>query len=294
MPIVGVNHHHNTIVFATAIIADETSQSFEWVLHNFLEAVMNKSPISVVTDGDRAIQRAIKYVIPYAKHKLCSWHLSRNAQANIGDPKFIASFSKCMASWWTTDEFDIQWCSVISEFNVEKHPWVVEKGNTRHLWAQAYLTGYFFANIHSTQRYESMNDSLAIVLKHKKTYLDVVRAIEDEISRMRMNKLKADYLSSQTKPFQIIKLVDLESHATEIYTRESFLAFQDELQRETLYRIQEEIQSLSDECQNYILTKYKEKIRHLKLVLILVRKPEIAPAKNSRPSNFHVTINFTF
>ncbi|KAE8715743.1 putative amino-acid acetyltransferase NAGS1 [Hibiscus syriacus] len=32
MPIVGVNHHHNTIVFATAIIADETSQSFEWVL----------------------------------------------------------------------------------------------------------------------------------------------------------------------------------------------------------------------------------------------------------------------
>ncbi|KAE8658940.1 hypothetical protein F3Y22_tig00116965pilonHSYRG00393 [Hibiscus syriacus] len=29
MPIVGVNHHHNTIVFATAIIADESSQSFE-------------------------------------------------------------------------------------------------------------------------------------------------------------------------------------------------------------------------------------------------------------------------
>ncbi|KAE8658529.1 hypothetical protein F3Y22_tig00116971pilonHSYRG00725 [Hibiscus syriacus] len=65
MPIVGVNHHHNTIVFATAIIADETSQYFEWVLQNFLEAMMNKSPISVVTDEDRAMQRAIKSVIPY-------------------------------------------------------------------------------------------------------------------------------------------------------------------------------------------------------------------------------------
>ncbi|KAE8722637.1 hypothetical protein F3Y22_tig00013808pilonHSYRG00058 [Hibiscus syriacus] len=125
MPIVGVNHHHNTIVFATAIIADETSQSFEWVLQNFLEAMMNKSPISVVTDGDRAMQRAIKYVIPYTKHRLCSWHLSRNAQANIGDPKFTAAFSKCMASWWTTKEFDIQWRSVVSEFNVQKHPWTV-------------------------------------------------------------------------------------------------------------------------------------------------------------------------
>ncbi|KAE8693207.1 hypothetical protein F3Y22_tig00110816pilonHSYRG00090 [Hibiscus syriacus] len=246
MPIVGVNHHHNTIVFATAIIADETSQSFEWVLQNFLEAMMNKSPISVVTDGDRAMQRAIKSVIPYAKHRLCSWHLSRNAQANIGDPKFTAAFSKCMASWWTTKEFDIQWRSIVSEFNVQKHPWVIEKGNTRHLWAQAYLTGHFFANIRSTQRCESMNASLAIALKHKKTYLDVVRAIEDGISRMRMNELKADYLSSHTKPFQITKLVDLESHAAAIFTRESFRVFQDELTRETLYRIEAEIKWTND------------------------------------------------
>ncbi|KAE8728033.1 hypothetical protein F3Y22_tig00004797pilonHSYRG00112 [Hibiscus syriacus] len=246
MPIVDVNHHHNTIVFATAIIADEKSQYFEWVLQNFLEAMMNKSPISVVTDGDRAMKRAIKSVIPYAKHILCSWHLSRNAQANIGDPKFTAALSKCMASWWTSNEFDIQWRSVVSEFNVEKHPWVIEKGNTRHLWAQEYLNGPFFVNIRSTQRCESINASLTIALKHKKTYLDVVHAIEDGISRMRMNELKADYLSSQTKPFQITKLVDIESHAAEIYMRESFHVFQDELQRETLYRIQEEIHSLSD------------------------------------------------
>ncbi|KAE8658650.1 hypothetical protein F3Y22_tig00116971pilonHSYRG01073 [Hibiscus syriacus] len=256
MPIVGVNHHHNTIVFATAIIVDETSQSFEWVLQNFLEAMMNKSHISVVTDGDRAMQRAIKSVIPYVKHILCYWHLSRNAQANIGDPKFTAAFSKCMASWWTTEEIDIQWRSVVSEFNVEKHPCVIEKGNTRHLWAQAYRTGHFFANIRSTQMCESMNASLAIALKHKKTYLDVVRAIEDGISRMRMNELKADYLSSHTKPFQITKLFDLENHAATIFTRKSFRAFQDELLRETLYRIEAEIQSLSDECQHYILSKW--------------------------------------
>ncbi|KAE8700927.1 hypothetical protein F3Y22_tig00110551pilonHSYRG00237 [Hibiscus syriacus] len=55
MPIVGVNHHHSIIMFATSIIADETSQSFEWVLKNFLEAMMNKSLISIITDGDRAM-----------------------------------------------------------------------------------------------------------------------------------------------------------------------------------------------------------------------------------------------
>ncbi|KAE8731924.1 hypothetical protein F3Y22_tig00002338pilonHSYRG00013 [Hibiscus syriacus] len=170
-----------------------------------------------------------------------------------------------MASWWTTEEFDIQWRSVVSEFNVEKHLWVIEKENTHHLWAQAYLNGHFFANIRSTQRCKSMNASLVIVLKHNKTYLDVVRAIEYGISRMRMNELKADYLSSHTKPFQITKLVDLESHAVAIFTRESFRAFQDELLQETLYRIEEEIQSLLDECQNYILSKYKEKNRKFEI-----------------------------
>ncbi|KAE8733134.1 hypothetical protein F3Y22_tig00001509pilonHSYRG00017 [Hibiscus syriacus] len=138
MPIVGVNHHHNTIVFATAIIVDKTSQSFE-------------------------IQRR---------------------KVSMG-----------------------------------------EKGNTQHVWAQAYLTGHFFANIRSTQRCESINASLAIALKHIKAYLDVIHAIEDGISRMRMNKLKADYLSSQTKPFQNTKLVELENHTAEIFTRESFRAF---------------------------------------------------------------------
>ncbi|KAE8691876.1 hypothetical protein F3Y22_tig00110865pilonHSYRG00256 [Hibiscus syriacus] len=112
---------------------------------------------------------------------------------------------------------------------------------------------------------ESMNASLAIALKHKKTYLDVVRATEDGISRMRMNELKADYLSSHTKPFQIIKLVDLESHDAAIFTREYFHAFQDKLLRETLYRIEGEIQSLSDECQHYILSKYKEKNRNFEI-----------------------------
>ncbi|KAE8693393.1 hypothetical protein F3Y22_tig00110813pilonHSYRG00347 [Hibiscus syriacus] len=174
-----------------------------WGYHNigFTYKDLYNALQRVVTDGDRAMQRAIKSVIPIAKYILCSWHISRNAQANIGDPKFTVAFSKCMASWWTTDEFDIQWRLVVSGFNVENHPWVIEKGNTRHLWAKAYLTGYFFANIRSTQRCESMNASLAIALKHKKTYLDVVRAIEDEISRMRLNELKADYLSSQAKPF---------------------------------------------------------------------------------------------
>ncbi|KAL4363388.1 hypothetical protein GQ457_04G026770 [Hibiscus cannabinus] len=142
MPIVGVNHHHQTIVFGVAILADETAETFEWVLQTYLEAMFNKAPISVVTDSDRAMQRAIKTVIPFARHRLCAWHLARNAQANIGDNKFTQAFSRCMSSWWTVEEFDLQWRALVQKFNVESHPWVVEKDRTTHMWAQAYLTEF--------------------------------------------------------------------------------------------------------------------------------------------------------
>ncbi|KAL4379141.1 hypothetical protein GQ457_02G023170 [Hibiscus cannabinus] len=42
------------------VLADETVDTFEWVLREFLEAMGKKPHVFFVTDGDRAMQRAIK------------------------------------------------------------------------------------------------------------------------------------------------------------------------------------------------------------------------------------------
>ncbi|XP_034680319.1 protein FAR1-RELATED SEQUENCE 5-like [Vitis riparia] len=55
--LVGVNHHHQTVVFGCALLIDESVGTYEWVLETFLEAMMNKKPISVVTDGDKAMRK---------------------------------------------------------------------------------------------------------------------------------------------------------------------------------------------------------------------------------------------
>ena len=118
MPIVGVNHHHQTIVFGLALLADETTDTFFWVLRTFLEAMLNKSLISFVIDEDRAMQRAIKTIFPTAKHKLCTWHLPRNVKANILDVLFLEAFNICMNSWCTQEEFDREWDDMVRHFNV--------------------------------------------------------------------------------------------------------------------------------------------------------------------------------
>ncbi|KAL6345695.1 hypothetical protein AAG906_017432 [Vitis piasezkii] len=60
--LVGVNHHHQTVVFGCTLLIDESVGTYEWVLETFLDAMMNKKPISIVTDGDKAIVRQLKNI----------------------------------------------------------------------------------------------------------------------------------------------------------------------------------------------------------------------------------------
>ena len=79
----GVNHHNHTIVFTTAVVSDETEPTYVWLLERFLETMKGKAPVSVITDGDNAMRGAIRRVFPSAHHRLCAWHLMRNATSNI-------------------------------------------------------------------------------------------------------------------------------------------------------------------------------------------------------------------
>ncbi|RVX07463.1 Protein FAR1-related sequence 5 [Vitis vinifera] len=104
---------------------DESVGTYKWVLETFLIAMMNRKPISVVTDGDKAMRKAIKKVLPHVCHRLCSWHLQRNAFTNVHIKDFTSIFARCMFMRGSAEEF--------------------EK-------AKAYLRGKFFAGMRSTQR----------------------------------------------------------------------------------------------------------------------------------------------
>lgn len=57
-----VNNHHATF-FLSALLVDKTIKTYIWVLETFLSTINNKKPISAVTNGDRAMSKAIKNVI---------------------------------------------------------------------------------------------------------------------------------------------------------------------------------------------------------------------------------------
>ncbi|XP_039131862.1 protein FAR1-RELATED SEQUENCE 5-like [Dioscorea cayenensis subsp. rotundata] len=65
VPIVGVNHHLQTVLFGCALIFDETEYSFVWVLEKWLQAMKGSHPKVIMTDQDSAISGAIAKVLPY-------------------------------------------------------------------------------------------------------------------------------------------------------------------------------------------------------------------------------------
>ncbi|CAN0880665.1 Protein FAR1-RELATED SEQUENCE 5 [Linum grandiflorum] len=52
----GVNHHFSTCLFGSALLKNEKTDNYKWVLKTLMEAMDGKAPKSVITDGDTAMK----------------------------------------------------------------------------------------------------------------------------------------------------------------------------------------------------------------------------------------------
>lgn len=79
----GCNHHSQINIFGCVLVSDETTETYKWVLKAFLEAMGNKHLKVVVTDGNGATREAIRYIFSDTSHRLCGWHLHKNACEHV-------------------------------------------------------------------------------------------------------------------------------------------------------------------------------------------------------------------
>ena len=58
-PFIGINGQGRTIVFAWALLKDETTDTFKWAMETFLEVMGGKKPQIIMTDQCAAMKSAI-------------------------------------------------------------------------------------------------------------------------------------------------------------------------------------------------------------------------------------------
>ncbi|KAF8016194.1 hypothetical protein BT93_H1645 [Corymbia citriodora subsp. variegata] len=229
-PFVGVNHHWKNVLFGCAFLLDETAESFIWLFDAFLKSMGNKAPKTIFTNQDQAMAKAIRTIFPNT-HRLCTWHIGKNANQNIPhlykkpgfkDKYFSALMYRCRSN----DEFEFIWREMEKEWGTENNSWLRKLYGIRHKWSLAFGRDIFTCGILSSQKSESTNNVFQNIARKTSTLIEFVHYYEEQVKHMREIKSQYDYScrgkAKAAVPHDILK------HAASVYTRAIFKKFNDE------------------------------------------------------------------
>jgi zinc finger SWIM domain-containing protein 3 len=70
-----INHHHQSQMFGGALLVNETTESYTWLLKTWFTAMLKRATSTIIIDDDKAIGKAIAGILPNTTHRLCLWHI---------------------------------------------------------------------------------------------------------------------------------------------------------------------------------------------------------------------------
>ncbi|PNY09356.1 protein FAR1-related sequence 5-like [Trifolium pratense] len=191
-------------------------------------------PNLIITDQDPAMRVAIEKVFSSSSHRLCMWHIMKKVSEKVGvslngNSEFNNKFKSCVWGSETPDEFEATWKSVMIEFELEKNEWLSHMYDIRSMWIPSYFRDILLGGIlRTTSRSESENSFYGNFLNPNVSLVEFWMRFESALDAQRYKELLADNNSLHTLPK--LKLDrGLERHGRDIYTRENFYIFQNEL-----------------------------------------------------------------
>ncbi|XP_060963254.1 protein FAR1-RELATED SEQUENCE 5-like [Cannabis sativa] len=142
--LLGYNNHNRTCVFGFCLLQNEKWENYKWLLKTFLECMEGKMPKTVLTDGCLSMKKALNKVMPETVHRICSWHLLKNAIFHIHKTGFTKEFKKLIFRYYSNSEWEDNWKKLKDAYNLSNNIWFNEQYAMRHKWADTFLRGHFF------------------------------------------------------------------------------------------------------------------------------------------------------
>ncbi|RYR48147.1 hypothetical protein Ahy_A07g034137 [Arachis hypogaea] len=127
------------------------------------------------------------------------------------------------------DEFENIWSDIVEEFGLQENPWIVDMYERKHMWANAYIRGKFFARLKTTSQCEALNMQIGKFIGNGYNLREFIEYFQHYLEFMRRRELVADYRSVYGQPIVKSKLEALESYAATVYTKEVFELFREVL-----------------------------------------------------------------
>lgn len=175
---------------------------------------------------------AIKIVFPDTRHRLCIWHIKRNAKKHLGSFSAWREISQELEDMlhdsFTVEEFERRWEEWVEKFGLDRVDWVGEMFGRREEWVPVYFKHEFWAGMSSTQRSEGMNSyfkgyvniNTTLNLFCEKYGMAVCKRIEEE---------EQDCFKAVNRRSRINQHHPFEHVFELLYTRSKFVEFREEV-----------------------------------------------------------------
>ncbi|CAN0916917.1 Protein FAR1-RELATED SEQUENCE 5 [Linum grandiflorum] len=124
-----------------------------------------KPPLTVITNQDGAMAKAIVKVILEATHRLCSWHLAMNGASGMGNGAFMSGFNKLVEKDCTEDEFNVEWNKMVATHKLDDNSWVKKMYKRCNQWPKLFMRTSFLINQKTTSRSEALNAKIKQFVK---------------------------------------------------------------------------------------------------------------------------------
>ncbi|KAJ1698795.1 hypothetical protein LUZ63_007307 [Rhynchospora breviuscula] len=251
-PFIGVNHHRMNIFFGIAMLRSEDTSGFVWLFQNWVEAMYGKKPKAIITDQDPAMRIAIKEVFPNAVHRCCQWHVMRKAREHLGalystKEGFEQELKRVINRSMTISDFEEGWTAILRKHGLRKNRHLKYMYSQRSEWVLAYFRDSFFANMSTSQRSESANNTIKSWSRHHNSMYQLVLHMEKIVEGRWQTESDLDIVSMNAVP-RLSTLFKIEKDASEFYTctvmsvvkeilKKTQLGFVKEIEKDSLYEV---------------------------------------------------------
>lgn len=229
---VGVNHHGQTISLGYGLLADESQETYTWLLRAWLTCMLGRPPQTIITDQSTALQCVISEIFPRAHHRLCLPLVVESILENSGKlesevfPTFLNSI---IYNSIKVDEFELAWDDMIRRFEIRDNDYLQRLFEDRERWAPVYLKDTFFAGMFTFQPGESMVPFFHGYV-HQQTSLKEFFEMHDLVLQNKIQKEAFDDCESRESTPKLRTMCTYESQLSKIYTKQIFSLYQYEVE----------------------------------------------------------------
>jgi len=182
-----VDNNTRSRLVAQALVSDETTDSYKWILECTKNATMVE-PLVFVTDADPAADAAIRqiYETTYPVH--CIFHISENLPKNTKSKlsnqyeDFVRDFYHCRNSL-CEELFYERWSKLTEKYPSVKDYLMRALYPSRQAWARAFTSKIFTAGVQTTSRVEGYNNIIKRELSSSNTLCDLANVLDTRLER---------------------------------------------------------------------------------------------------------------